>query len=262
MEATSNSVPRSELFGLLVDRVTMPQALAVVADALARRERLTVGVVNAAKIVAMRRNRRLHDAVHSCGLVLADGQSVVWAAKALGRPLPERVTGIDLFLKLLDVAAKSGHRVYFLGATPYVLTRMLIEARSRFPGLNIVGARNGYFSQEDEATVVSDIRESKPDLLFLGMPSPKKELFIKRWASDSGALVVHGVGGSFDVLAGITRRAPSWWQSHGLEWLYRLLQEPRRLGWRYLSTNVSFLLLLGRELIAARGRAVPRPGTS
>ena len=179
--------------------------------------------------------------------MLADGQSVVWASRLLRAPLPERVAGSDLFFELLAEAERRGYRVYFLGAQPDVLARMLEAASQQFPGLKVAGSRDGYFRAGDEADLAAEIRNSHAELLFLGISSPKKELFVSQWGQQAGVYVAHGVGGSFDVLAGITARAPIWWQRHGLEWLYRAWQEPRRLGPRYLKTNMSFMGLVARE---------------
>jgi N-acetylglucosaminyldiphosphoundecaprenol N-acetyl-beta-D-mannosaminyltransferase len=244
---------RRRVLELWLDAVTLDQAVARCAAAVERGERLTVGCVNAAKLVRMRRDRRLRAAVTGCDLVLADGQSVVWASRLLRQPLPERVAGIDLLLGLLPEAARRGQRVYFLGAREDVLRRMLAEVGRRFPDLRVAGARDGYFSAGEAPLVAEAIREARTDLLFLGMSSPKKELFEQEWGSRTGAFVVHGVGGSFDVLAGEVRRAPVWWREHGMEWLYRAVQEPLRLGPRYLTTNAQFLSLLARELL--RGTA-------
>jgi N-acetylglucosaminyldiphosphoundecaprenol N-acetyl-beta-D-mannosaminyltransferase len=239
-----------KLFDLHVDAITMDQAVERCRQAMAQRRYLPVGVVNAAKIVTMRRDRALRDAVTQCPMILADGQSVVWASRILGVPLPERVAGIDLFGRLLAVAAWSGYRVFFLGARPDVLRRMLAEVDRRFPGLAVAGARDGYYRSDEVAGVVAQIRDSGADLLFLGMSSPRKELFVAAHGQATGASVVHGVGGSFDVLAGVTRRAPQWYQQHGLEWLYRARQEPARLGRRYLVTNTAFMALVAGELAA------------
>jgi N-acetylglucosaminyldiphosphoundecaprenol N-acetyl-beta-D-mannosaminyltransferase len=170
--------------------------------------------------------------VTECDMVLADGQAVVWASRVLGSPLPERVAGIDLFTELLAEATRRGYRVYFLGARPDVLARMLDEVSRRFPTLCVAGARDGYYQAGQEAEVAGDICRSRADILFVGMSSPRKEVFLSKWGTATQARVVHGVGGSFDVLAGLTRRAPAWWQDHGLEWLYRARQEPVRPGER------------------------------
>ncbi|HEY7145401.1 MAG TPA: WecB/TagA/CpsF family glycosyltransferase [Streptosporangiaceae bacterium] len=243
---------RRELFGIDLDPLTMAQAVGRCTDAVEHGDYLSVGVVNAAKVVAMHKSDRLRQAVRGCGLVLADGQSVVWASRMLGSPLPERVAGIDLFLRLLDRAQVSGYRVFFLGARPEVLNAMLARVAGRYPGLAVAGARDGYFQPGEESRVAAQIRGCGTDLLFIGMSSPKKELFVSQWGARSGAGVVHGVGGSFDILAGRTRRAPSWCQDRGLEWLYRTWQEPGRLGRRYLTTNSSFMALVAREMMRRR----------
>lgn len=245
---------RRHVLGVRIDALTMTQALRRCTDAVEEQKYLCIGVVNAAKIIAMRRDEQLMQAVSRCHMILADGQSVVWASRLLRVPLPERVAGIDLFQVLLNEAEQRGSRVYFLGARADVLAEMLDRVSRDFPGLKVAGSRDGYFGPDDESEVAAEIRDAGADLLFVGMSSPKKELFLSRWGEATGASVVHGVGGSFDVLAGLTRRAPLWYQRHGLEWLYRAQQEPLRLGRRYLTTNTAFIALLAREML--RGRAV------
>jgi N-acetylglucosaminyldiphosphoundecaprenol N-acetyl-beta-D-mannosaminyltransferase len=240
---------RRRLLGVGIDPFTMTDAVTRCAKTVAHGGYLSVGMLNAAKYVSMRRDHRLARAVTGCGMVLADGQSVVWASRLLGASLPERVAGIDLFDELLRESARRSFRVYFLGARKDVLHRMLAEVRRHHPGLAVAGARDGYFRPEEERQIAAQIRESGAHLVFLGMTSPKKELFISRWGQATGANVVHGVGGSFDVLAGATKRAPGWCQAYGLEWLYRVMQEPGRLGRRYLTTNTAFIALVARELM-------------
>lgn len=239
---------RSTLFGLALDPLTMDQVVARCAGAVRTRQRLLVGVVNAAKIVKMRRDPRLRDSLLECDLLLADGQSVVWAAGLLGSPLPERVAGIDLFERLLDLADREARSVYLLGATPQVLALLCERLTARWPGLRIVGARDGYYPPAEAPDIAAEIRASGADMLFLGMSSPKKEVFLAEHGAALAVPVLHGVGGSFDVVAGITRRAPLRWQRCGMEWLYRLLQEPGRLGRRYLTTNCGFAWLTLCEL--------------
>jgi N-acetylglucosaminyldiphosphoundecaprenol N-acetyl-beta-D-mannosaminyltransferase len=245
-----------ELFGLPVDALTMDQAIARCTGAIDHGQQLSIGVINAAKVVSMQRNPQLRQAVADCDMVLADGQAVVWASRVLGAPLPERVAGVDLFMNLLTVAEERGDRVYFLGARPDVLAQMLDQAGRLFPGLLVAGSHDGYYQAGQEGEIAEDIRRCQTDILFVGMSSPRKELFLDEWGTATKAHVVHGVGGSFDILAGLTRRAPMWYQEHGLEWLYRAYQEPVRLGRRYLTTNLSFLALVGREKLR-RDKAGP-----
>lgn len=236
---------RAELLGVSIDAITMEQALSRCLHAIQNDAYLSIGVVNAAKLVNMRKDSSLRAAVTASQMVLADGQSVVWASRMLGAPLPERIAGIDLFQRLLGRAESEGLSVYFLGARQEFLDRMLVRVRSQFPALAIAGSRHGYFGVKDEPGVAAEIRASGAQILFLGMSSPKKELFLNNWGQATGVNVAHGVGGSFDVLAGLVRRAPAWYQEHGLEWLYRAKQEPLRLGGRYLTTNTAFVLMVG-----------------
>ena len=149
------------LLDISIDAFTMAQAVGRCTDAIEQGQYLSVGVVNAAKIVAMRRDAQLKQAVNGCQMILADGQSVVWASRMLRVPLPERVAGIDLFQALLAEAEQRGSRVYFLGARPDVLKQMLHEVRRRFPKLCIAGARDGYFTAEEEPEVAADIRRCR-----------------------------------------------------------------------------------------------------
>jgi N-acetylglucosaminyldiphosphoundecaprenol N-acetyl-beta-D-mannosaminyltransferase len=237
-----------------VDALTLQATVELCEHAVASAGHLDISVVNAAKLVRMRQDEWLRRAVLDADLILPDGQSVVWASRLLREPLPERVAGIDLFVALLERAGQRGFTVYFLGATDTVLVAMMRRVHERFPGLRVGGYHNGYFPMERSSDVAAAIRVVHPDLLFVGMTSPRKELFLQEWGARVDARVCHGVGGSFDVMAGLTQRAPESWQRLGLEWLYRLKQEPRRLWRRYLTTNVAFLAMLTRELVVRSAR--------
>lgn len=243
---------QQQLFGLTIDALTLDQAVARAELALQTRERLLVGVVNAAKVAKLTTQDLLRDSLLEADLLLADGQSVVWASKMLRRPLPERVAGIDLFEALLDLAHIRGYRVYFLGAKPEVLATMQERALVRWPGLKIAGSQHGYFAPDSSAQIAQAITDSTADMVFLGMTTPAKEIFLGTYADRLGAPVLHGVGGSFDILAGVTERAPLSWQRYGMEWAYRIHQEPRRMWKRYLTTNTIFVGLVLRELVHPR----------
>jgi N-acetylglucosaminyldiphosphoundecaprenol N-acetyl-beta-D-mannosaminyltransferase len=208
--------------------------------------------INVAKLVALQRDSDMREIVSRCGLITADGQPIVWASKLLGDPLPERVAGIDLMYGLIERAAAKGYRIYILGARHEVLERAVKRIHRLFPGAEITGYHHGYYSDEDEPAVAAQIGAARPDILFVAMSSPRKEYFIGRHREVMNVPFVMGVGGSIDVMAGLTTRAPVFLRRLGLEWLYRLVQEPRRLFWRYVSTNARFLLLLSREVMRAR----------
>lgn len=205
--------------------------------------------INAAKLVTMRNDDLLRRSVTQSGLVTADGQSIVWASRLLGDPLPERVAGIDLMVGLLERAAIKGFRVYLLGAKPEVLEAAVIQIRTRYPGIVIAGARDGYYSDAEEDEVAASIAASDPDILFVAMTSPRKEYFLERQGNRVSAPFVMGVGGAVDILAGVTTRAPAVLQRLGVEWLFRLVQEPRRLAKRYFQTNLVFVGLVSRAFL-------------
>ncbi len=239
--------PKRQLFGMRIDAMTMDDVVARCEQAINGGEPVQVGVLNAAKVVRLRSDALLRDSLLGCQVTVADGQSVVWASRLLGRPLPERVAGIDLFQQLLALADAQRRKVFLLGARADVVAKVAEVVAERYPGAVVVGARDGYFTDDEAPAVAAQVRSSGADMLFLGMVSPKKEVFIGTWGPTLGVPVVHGVGGSFDVLAGVTERAPESWQRAGMEWAYRLKQEPRRLARRYLTTNTAFLALTLRE---------------
>jgi N-acetylglucosaminyldiphosphoundecaprenol N-acetyl-beta-D-mannosaminyltransferase len=240
---------RQLLFGMYMDAVCMDDVIERCRTALATRRRILLGVLNAAKVVELHRNSLLRESLMECDLLLADGQSIVWASKLLGRPLPERVAGIDIFTRLLFLAHRDDRSIALLGAKPEVLEEMQRVIARRFPGLRIAYSHHGYYEAAEAGQIAVDIRDSGADMLFLGMTSPKKEIFLGSYGASLNVPVLHGVGGSFDIMAGLTKRAPIAWQKAGLEWAYRLLQEPRRLWWRYLKTNTSFIQLTAREML-------------
>lgn len=246
------------LYGLEVAPLTLDEVVGLAEDAVRHRTRLMVGVINAAKVVKLAHDELLRDSLLEADVLLADGQSIVWASRLLRHPLPERVAGIDLFEALLGLADRQRLRVYLLGARPEVLARLRYAIWRHWPDVVIAGSRDGYFAEEESSAVAADIVKSRADLLFIGMTTPKKEIFLGRYGALLGVPVMHGVGGSFDVLAGVTRRAPRLWQRLGLEWAYRVLQEPRRLWRRYLTTNVAFVGMSAAELFHPRP-PYPRP---
>ena len=205
-------------------------------------------VVNAAKLVNFRTDPELARSVRECDVINVDGMGVVWGARLLGHDVSERVAGIDLFEALLHVSATHGYPVFFLGATDEVARRAVERCVAHFRGLRIAGYHHGYFGDSEQA-VVDMIRQSGARLLFVAMSSPKKENFINRWKSELDVDFVMGVGGSFDVMAGKVKRAPIWMQRCGLEWFYRVIQEPRRMWKRYLVTNCKFVWMLGMACV-------------
>jgi N-acetylglucosaminyldiphosphoundecaprenol N-acetyl-beta-D-mannosaminyltransferase len=242
------------ILGVPVARMSMDATVARCVSAIESREVVQQVSVNAAKLVAVRHDSRLREIIERSQIVSADGQSVVWASRLLRDPLPGRVAGIDLMHRLLEVAEQRGFLVYVLGAKPDVLATAIARLRQRYPRLEIAGARDGYFREDETEQVRSEIRAARPDVLFVAMSSPKKEYWLDENVAALGVPFSMGVGGAIDVVAGMTRRAPRILQAAGLEWLFRLLQEPRRLAKRYAVTNITFTWLILKAVVAGRAQ--------
>ncbi|MGW1255704.1 WecB/TagA/CpsF family glycosyltransferase [Streptomyces sp. NPDC002513] len=239
--------------GLPVHPLTLEESVAAAEALIANGGPHQHVVLNAAKIVQAHDDPELAGIIRSCALVNADGQSVVWAGRLLGSVLPERVAGIDFMLAMWRSAARRGYRVYLLGAEPEVVRETArIAARQ---GVDVVGHRDGYWDETEEPEVVAAVREARPDLLFLAVPSPRKEYFLAHRQQELGCALVVGVGGSFDVVAGVRSRAPRWMRRTGLEWFHRLAQEPRRMFLRYAVGNTRFIALTAAHWARGRARA-------
>ncbi|MGN7612538.1 WecB/TagA/CpsF family glycosyltransferase [Magnetococcales bacterium HHB-1] len=222
---------------------TKEETIEVILDHLNRGVFTQHCVVNVAKIVNMRRDKILRESVISCDIINIDGMGVVFGGRFLNLDIPERVAGIDLFSRLIQMAETHKKSVYLLGARQEVVSETVKRLQQKHPNLYIAGYHHGYF-WDDEEKMVEKIRQSGAVMLFVAITSPKKERFIAQWKEQLGVHFVMGVGGTFDVIAGKTKRAPQWMQRYGLEWFYRIVQEPKRMWRRYLYTNTRFLWLL------------------
>lgn len=241
---------RISLFGCQIDNLTLNEAVQRVESFIEQGGIHRYFAVNIHKIVTCGRSPEMQRIANHSDLVTADGQPIVWASQWFGRPLKCRVNGTDLMERLVDLAARRQYGVYLLGARDEVLQAMIEQYRKRFPDLRVVGSRNGYWSNEEESSVVSAIREARPDILFVGISSPRKELFMDRNLTQMQVPFAMGVGGSFDVAAGVTQRAPLWMQRTGLEWFWRVLQEPGRMWKRYLLDGIQFGFIVIRALVS------------
>ncbi len=232
---------RYQILNTYVNAISMQETISEVEKIIKTRKPTQHVVINALKVNLMNNDPELQKIVNSCPLINADGASIVWAAKKLGIPLYERVTGIDLFENLVRLAADKGYKIYLFGAKEEVVLKVKSIFEEKYPQLQIVGYRNGYFTEEDEPKIVSDIAASGADMLFVAFSSPKKEYWGNKYLDELNVPFLMGVGGSFDVVAGVTDRAPQWMQDHGFEWFYRFIQEPRRLWNRYIVGNFKFV---------------------
>ena len=234
---------RFQFMNTFVNAVSMEETIDYIETIIKKRIPTQHVVINALKVNLMENDSKLADIVSSCPLINADGASIVWAAKRLGIPIQERVTGCDLFQRLIEVAWKKKYKIYLFGAKEEVVTKVKLIYEKQYPGIKIVGHRSGYFTEKDEPEIIQQMHDSGADMMFVAFSSPKKEYWINKYLYDIDIPFVMGVGGSFDIVAGITKRAPKWFQEHGLEWIYRLIQEPRRMWRRYIIGNIKFVLL-------------------
>jgi N-acetylglucosaminyldiphosphoundecaprenol N-acetyl-beta-D-mannosaminyltransferase len=249
---------REEFLGVPIDILSLNETVDLADKSMSRREQCRHVALNVAKLVKMRRQPELWRDVVESDIVGIDGMGILWGSRLLGLKARERVAGIDLFKEILSLCDRKGFRPFFLGATDGVLQKMVFNIRADHPNLQIAGWHNGYFGPEENPRLVESIRRSGADCLFLGLPTPRKERLLAQYKDEFGVPFIMGVGGSFDVLAGKVSRAPSWMQNAGLEWFYRFYQEPRRMFWRYFSTNISFATLLTGELVSRAVHSVLR----
>lgn len=233
-----------------VNRISLDEIITDLCARIEQKQRTHVVFINAAKVVRYRNDLRLRGAIERADFLLADGVPIVWASWLYGIALPGRVNGTDLMEKMLLKSAERGYRVYLLGARLKILERCIYEIKQLYPSINIVGYRDGYFSESEEKDVIEAINASQADILFVGMPTPRKEVWADRNLNMLDITVCQGVGGSFDVMARLVKRAPDWMQACGLEWFFRFLQEPRRLWRRYLQTNSMFIWLVVVDVLA------------
>jgi N-acetylglucosaminyldiphosphoundecaprenol N-acetyl-beta-D-mannosaminyltransferase len=240
--------PSITMMGCRIDNLSMEETLGRIEEFIRSGKPHQHVVVNVDKLVKASRDEELRRIINACALVNVDGMPVVWASRLLGKPLKERVAGVDLFEALMRRSSERGWRVFLLGARAEVVAKLAETYRRRYPELVIAGWRDGYWQGEaQEAEVAEQVRASGADLLFVAMGSPKKEQFLGRWQDRMRIPFAMGVGGSFDVAIGLVKRAPRWMQRAGLEWFYRFLQEPRRMFRRYFIEDMAFLWLLVKE---------------
>lgn len=226
--------------------ITLSETVETIRTSIQNQQLTQHVAVNVAKIILSIKDTELLNSIKSCNIINIDGMGVVWGARFLGHDIAERVAGIDLFYELLAMSEKNKFPVYLLGATKQIVAKASATVETLYPNLKVAGYHHGYF-WDDEEEMVRKIRDSGAKLLFVAITSPKKENFINRWKDQLGVNFVMGVGGTFDVVAGKVKRAPLWMQKYGLEWLYRVIQEPGRMWKRYLTTNTQFAWLLIKE---------------
>ncbi len=238
---------RIQMLNTFVDNLSMKETIMVVDKYIQKQIPLHLMGINADKINALQNNARLRKIVNECKVINADGASVVWASKVLKKPLKERVAGIDLMCELLRLAEKREYSIYLLGARQEVVEKTKEAIQAKHPRLKIAGIRNGYFPEKEWQEIGRDIIQKHPQIVFVGITSPLKEYLVEFLQNMNVNCVFMGVGGSFDVLSGRIPRAPKWVQNIGMEWLFRVIQEPGRLWKRYFFGNMQFILRVYTE---------------
>lgn len=208
--------------------------------------------VNVETVTQAQNRPDLQNAINDSDIVNIDNMLVVISLRLLGYQIPERSACPDIFEQLLKLASTKGYSIYFLGAKQEVLQLMISKLVERYINLKIVGWRNGYFTDEEESSIIENIKGLKPDMLFVALPTPQKELFITKYKDRLGVRFAFGVGGAFDVMAGKVKRAPLWMRNIGLEGTHRALQNPFNYGARYLKYYLPFLRLVLKELLKKR----------
>lgn len=238
---------RIEILNTIIDVLDAQQTIELVEEYVKHKEPLHLIGVNADKINEVNSNERMKEIVNSCGIINSDGASVVLASKFLGKPLPERVAGIDLMQSLIALSENKGYSVYLLGARQEVVEKTVEVLKQRYPKLILAGYRDGYFSEAEWESISDELKERRPDFVFVGITSPMKEYLVEYLQDAGNNCVFMGVGGSFDVISGYIRRAPLWMQKINLEWLFRVMQEPKRLFKRYFFGNIVFIKAVMKE---------------
>ncbi len=239
-----------KILNTTIHNLSMKETLSIIDEAIIDENQIHHVVVNAGKIVALQEDKQLRESVNNSDIINADGQAVVWASKVLNKPLKERVAGIDLMISLVELAAKNNYKIFLFGAKEEVVSEVASIYSAKYNNNIIAGYRNGYFNKMDEPSIAKEIAESGAQILFVAITSPIKENFLYNHRTLLNEVnFIMGVGGSFDVIAGITKRAPVWMQKMGFEWFYRFLQEPKRMWKRYLVGNSKFIYLVFKEKI-------------
>lgn len=223
------NIPTVTIYGIPVSKLNMKQTVDLVAQIIENRKPTQIITGNPIMVMTALENPSYMAMMRQADLVVPDGAGLVWASRFIGNPVAERVAGYDLLHELMKVGEQRDWKVFLLGASPEVIVAAGEKLRSMYPGIRLVGCKDGYFSEEQDEEVIAEIREAAPDLLFVGRSADKQEPWIAKYKNRLGVPVVMGVGGSFDVLSGKLKRAPVLFQRLHLEWFFRLLQEP----WRY-----------------------------
>lgn len=239
------------LLGVPIDNVTMEETIYYIEKCISERYAKSIFIPNVDCLIKLQKDSDFRNAYRSCDMVLPDSHLFLWAGEFLRTPFKEKVSGSDLLPRFCEVAAEKGYKVFFLGAAPGVAKRAAEILKQKNPGLKVVGTYSppyGFETAENEnQKIINMIKLAKPDVLFVGLGAPKQEKWIYKYKKQYQVPVSIGVGASFDFVAGNVKRAPRWISNHGFEWLWRLIQEPKRLWKRYLIDDIPFFYLILKQ---------------
>ena len=256
------SLPRARIMGVNVSAITMADALGAVEGWIAQRACNYVCITGVHGVIESQSDPGLMAIHEHAGMATPDGMPLVWMARKLGHGRTERVYGPDLMLRLTELSAQKGYRQYYFGGAPGLAERLRDRLTARFPGLAVVGTFSPPFwpsSAEEDEEIVRMINAARPDIVWVGLSTPKQEYWMAAHLDRIEAPVMIGVGAAFDFLAGTKRQAPAWMQKRGLEWLFRLLSEPRRLWRRYGKIVPQFMLGASLQLLRQRTALAATP---
>lgn len=219
---------RLDILGVHVDKVTKEEALDKFKTIVAAEGCQMIITPNSEIVMSASKDAQLKTIINDAEMVIPDGIGLVYASRIMGQPLKERVTGIDFLESALSYLNGKRGSIFLLGSKPGVAPKAAEKMKEKYPGLHIAGTYHGYFNESDEKEIVKNINDAGPDLLCVALGSPKQEKLVKKYQNQLNVKAAIGIGGSLDVWAGELKRAPKFYQDYGLEWLYRLIQEPRR----------------------------------
>ncbi|MCB4790697.1 MAG: WecB/TagA/CpsF family glycosyltransferase [Elusimicrobia bacterium] len=237
------------LFGLTFRNYTLSQAIVLIEELIKERIPRMFFSLSSELVTIANKDANLKAVYENTFLLTIDSYVVYYAAKLLGKPVKEPVSASRVMLDIMPVAEYKKYKIYLLGASEEVVLKTEENLKAKYPNINIVGKHNGYFDLNNTGAIIKDIKDKKPDILFVAMSSPLKEIFISKNLAEMNVPISIGVGGCFDIIAGKCKLAPKWVSKLALEWLYRFIQEPRRLWARYLFTNIRFMALVLKEFL-------------
>ena len=238
-----------EIFGIKISSLTYQEVIDYIGKFIQSKELHRIVLLNPHYFLVARKFPKFMNYLKSSDLVLADGIGIVLACWILSGRIVNRIVGTDLMPLLAKAGADKGWKFYFLGAKPGIAEKAAENFKKMYPNFNIVGIHHGYFSEDEEKKVVDKIKAAEPDILVVCLGVYKQDMFIEKYQKEVKVPVAFGNGAAFDFWSGVVKRAPKWMQKIGLEWFWRLLQEPKRLWKRYLIGNTIFIFLVIKELI-------------